>query len=104
MVAGVVINPDLGVPAIGLYASKKPVALHHIGAVILIVYEIDEVAVAKLFGKVGQLFRQDVGVHVDLQHGVKISNRMGKGGMALLRQRGCSMPKSPRSSNLVRDL
>jgi hypothetical protein len=48
--------------------TEEFTAFHHHGGPLFVVMQMNEITIAKLLCPFGQMFRNDVGVHVYLQH------------------------------------
>jgi hypothetical protein len=66
----VLSNAQFGIPAILIDFAKEAVALHHPGKALAVVFKVDEITVSEALCPAGQLLREDVGVHVNLEHSI----------------------------------
>ena len=74
----VFFDPLLGIPAVGRDFAEEGVVTHHVGEAWPADLEVDEPSVAEFLGPLGHDSGQNVGVAVDLEHGVFVARGVAK--------------------------
>ena len=70
----VFLNTKLRIPAILFDFTEKLVATHHLGKTFFVMLQVNEIAIAKLVGPIGQLLGQNMGMAINFEHSAKVRN------------------------------